>query len=370
MTRLRRATIPHPMTGLVLLSALAFAGATWAKTPAAPLAAPAPGATPTATAPSGVGDFAARPEAIEWARGAAERRGLDLDWVLDQLAAARHIPAVTRLIMPPPAGTAKNWRAYRERFVEPVRVRAGLEWWAAHERWLRKAEAMHGVPPEIVVAIVGIETFYGRHLGQFRVLDSLATLAFDFPSGRRDRSGLFRDELERLLELAQREGRDPASWRGSFAGAIGLPQFLPSSLLTYGVDFDGDGRIDLTRSAADTIGSVAHYLERFGWRRDLPAVFDVSPPVEAADRAVLLAPDILPSFTAAQFQERGARLADGAHQVDSLLALVELENGDAPPSYVAGTTNFYAITRYNWSSYYAMAVIDLARVLGARRSAR
>jgi membrane-bound lytic murein transglycosylase B len=367
MTRLRRATIPHPMTGLVLLSALAFAGASWATTPAAPLAAPAPGATPTATAPSGVGDFAARPEVIEWARAAAERRGLDLDWVLDQLAAARHIPAVTRLIMPPPAGTAKNWRAYRERFVEPVRVRAGLEWWAAHERWLRKAEAMHGVPPEIVVAIVGIETFYGRHLGQFRVLDSLATLAFDFPSGRRDRSGLFRDELERLLELAQREGRDPASWRGSFAGAIGLPQFLPSSLLTYGVDFDGDGRIDLTRSAADTIGSVAHYLERFGWRRDLPAVFDVSPPVEAADRAVLLAPDILPSFTAAQFHERGARLADGAHQVDSLLALVELENGDAPPSYVAGTTNFYAITRYNWSSYYAMAVIELAEALRAAR---
>jgi membrane-bound lytic murein transglycosylase B len=372
MNRLHRASRSRPITGLLGLAGLAWAGFAAATTPApdAPVTAPPAPATAPTGMPARVGDFAARPEAIEWARGVADRRGLEFEWVLDQLAAARHIPAVTRLIMPPPAGTAKNWRAYRERFVEPVRVRAGLDWWAAHERWLRKAEASHGVPPEIVVAIVGIETFYGRHLGQFRVLDSLATLAFDFPTGRRDRSGLFRDELERLLELARREGRGPASWRGSFAGAIGLPQFLPSSLLTYGVDFDGDGRIDLTRSAADTIGSVAHYLERFGWRRGLPAVFDVQPPIEAADRAALLAPDILPSFTAGQFHERGARLAEGAHRVDSLLALVELENGDAPPSYVAGTTNFYAITRYNWSSYYAMAVIDLARVLGARRSAR
>ena len=328
---------------------------------------------PAAASASGLADgagYASRPEVVQWAGEAAARLNLDPHWMLDQMARARFVPVVTRLIMPAPAGTAKNWRAYRARFIEPVRVRAGLEWWQAHERWLRRAEAHHGVPAEIVVSIVGIETLYGRHTGDFRVLDSLATLAFDFPSGRRDRSGFFRSELERLLELAQRERRDPASWRGSFAGAIGLPQFMPSSLLDYGVDFDGDGRLDLERSGADTVGSVAHYLERFGWRRGLPPVFDVQPPPDAADRDALLGPDILPTFTAAQFAERGARLEPAAEGVDSLLALVELQNGDGAPSYVAGTTNFYAITRYNWSSYYAMAVIDLATVLRARRASR
>jgi membrane-bound lytic murein transglycosylase B len=332
---------------------------------AAPISVAAVTAEPAAEA-SGYGT---RADVVQWARDAAERRGLEHQWVLEQVSRARFVPAVTRLIMPPPAGTARDWRAYRARFVEPVRIRAGLAWWETHERWLARAEARWGVPAEVVAAIVGIETLYGRHMGDFRALDALATLAFDFPTGRRDRSGFFRDELERLLELSHREGRDPAGWRGSFAGALGLPQFMPSSVLRYGVDFDEDGRVDLIRSAADTIGSVAHYLAEFGWRRDLPPVFAVAPPVETADRAALLAPDILPTFTAAQFIERGARLADEARDVDSLLALVELQNGDAAPSYVAGTTNFYAITRYNWSSYYAMAVIDLAQTLRERRSA-
>jgi membrane-bound lytic murein transglycosylase B len=351
-------------------------------TPAPTTAAPPPvpaAASPTTAGGSaelrpidgtgGIG-YAARADVASWAREAAVRRGLDPDWVLEQVGRARFVPAVTRLIMPPPAGTAKDWRAYRARFIEPVRVRAGLAWWSANENWLERAEARWGVPAEIVAAIVGIETLYGRHMGQFRVIDTLATLAFDFPTGRRDRSGFFRDELERLLELSHREGRDPASWRGSFAGAMGLPQFMPSSLLRYGVDFDGDGRVDLQSSAADTVGSVANYLAEFGWRRGLPTVFPVAPPVETADRAALLGPDILPSFTPAQFAERGARLSEAAAATDSLLALVELQNGEAAPSYVAGTTNFYAITRYNWSSYYAMAVIDLATVLRERRAAR
>jgi membrane-bound lytic murein transglycosylase B len=311
--------------------------------------------------------YAERQDALQRADEIAARQQLDPAWVREQIGKARFVPAVARLIMPPPAGTAKNWAAYRARFIEPTRIRAGLDWWASNADTLEQAEARYGVPADIVVAIVGVETLYGRHMGNFRVLDALATLSFDFPAGRRDRSAFFRDELEAFLVWTHREGIDPAVPKGSFAGAIGLPQFMPSSILKYGVDFNGNGRIDLQRSAPDVIGSVARYLAEFGWRRDLPTQFAVQVPVDTADRAILLAPDILPTFTPAQFAERGAQLAPGAATTDSLLALVELQNGEAAPSYVAGTTNFYAITRYNWSSYYAMAVIDLAAELKARR---
>mgnify|MGYP002654759346 FL=1 len=219
------------------------------------------------------------------------------------------------------------------------------------------------------MAIVGIETLYGRHTGSFRVLDALATLSFDFPTGRRDRSAFFRDELAAFLVWSSREGLNPGVPRGSFAGAIGLPQFMPSSILKYGIDFNGNGHVDLQRSPADVIGSVAHYLAAFGWTPGLAPVFAVDAPVDTADRAALLGPDILPTFTPAQFAERGARLDPAVQATDGPLALVELQNGDAAPSYVAGTRNFYAITRYNWSSYYAMAVIDLAETLRERRQA-
>jgi len=151
---------------------------------------------------------------------------------------------------------------------------------------------------------------------------------------------------------------------------LGLPQFLPGSLNKYGVDFDGDGRIDLIHSEADVVGSVANYLAQFGWQRGQPTHYPVAVPVEVSDRALLLAPDILPSFTAAQFAERGAELGGGGRNHEGLLALVELQNGDAAPSYVAGTQNFYAVTRYNWSSYYALAVIELGAEIARARTAR
>jgi len=316
------------------------------------------------------------PEAVSYGRrhdvqrfGAelAERQGLDPQWVQAALGAARFQPSVVRLIMPPPAGTAKNWAAYSARFVEPKRIKAGIDFWRANEHWLQQAEQIYGVPPEIIVGIVGVETLYGQQMGKFRAIDALATLAFDFPTGRKDRSAFFRDELEHLFVMchgaAQREACNPLAIKSSFAGAIGMPQFMPSSVNRYAVDFDGDGRIDLQRSAADVIGSVACYLADFGWQRGLPTRFDVAVPVDAVERATLLVPDIVPTFSAAQFAEHGALLAPAAQAYDGLLALVELQNGDAAPSYVAGTANFYAITRYNWSSYYALAVIELGEAV-------
>ena len=311
--------------------------------------------------------YGQREDVMRFADDAAQRLTLDPAWTRDALARARFVPAVAKLIMPPPAGTAKNWAAYRSRFVEPKRIQAGLAFWRDNEAWLQLAEERYGVPAAIVVGIVGVETIYGQQTGGFRVLDALATLAFDFPTGRKDRSGFFRDELASFLQLCQREGLDPTVPKGSYAGAVGLPQFMPSSVLTYGIDFDGDGHVDLHNSAADVIGSVAHYLAEFGWQREMPTHFGVAAPVEVRDRALMLVPDILPSFDAAAFAEHGAVLDDAAQAFAGKLALVELQNGDAAPSYVAGTGNFYAITRYNWSSYYAMAVIELGAAVQQQR---
>ncbi len=311
--------------------------------------------------------YGTRDDVMRFADEVAQRQGFDPAWTRDALARARQVPAVQRLIMPPPAGTAKDWAAYRRRFVEPVRIRAGLDFWQEHERWLQRAEERWGVPAAIVVGIIGVETIYGRHTGNFRVLDALATLSFDFPAGRRDRTPFFRSELEAFLQYCQRESLDPTEPLGSYAGAMGLPQFMPSSILRYGIDFDEDGHVDLHRNPADVIGSVAHYLAQFGWERDAPTHFGVAAPVEVRDRALLLVPDIVPSFSAAEFAERGALLDDGGRGWSGKLALIELANGEAAPTYFAGTGNFYAITRYNWSSYYAMAVIELGEAIRRQR---
>ncbi len=318
-------------------------------------------------APPAKSHYDKHPRVTEFITEAAQNRGLDPAALRTALARAQRLPAVQKLIMPPPAGTAKNWAAYRARFIEPRRVQEGLDFWRQNEAWLHEAEERWGVPAEVVVAIIGVETFYGRVTGNFRVIDALATLAFDFPPGRRDRSAFFRQELEEFFVWCAREGLDPLGVKGSFAGAIGLPQFMPSSINRYAVDFDGDGHINLLRSPADVVGSVAHYLAQFGWQRGLASTFGVAVPVDVTDRAALLGPDILPTFSAADFAVRGAVLDAAGRIHDGPLALVELQNGDRAPSYVAGTRNFYAITRYNWSSYYAMAVIDLAAELRRRR---
>jgi len=363
MTRTRIAWLPVA----VLAAALLLAGAAEAarqKTHKAKAKAKPHHAVTTGTR------YGAREDLRTFAAEVAERRGLDRTWVVKQLAQAQRIDAVQRLVMPPPAGTAKDWAAYRERFVEPRRITAGAAFWQVNEAWLQRAEERFGVPPEIVIGIIGVETYFGRLTGGFRVIDALATLSFDFPAWRKDRSEFFRSELEEFLVLCQREGIDPQQTKGSFAGAIGIPQFMPGSINRHAVDFDGDGHIDLAGSNADAIGSVAHYLAESGWQRGLPTHYAVAVPVDSRDRAALLAPDIVPSFSAAQFTERGAVLDEAGRKHDGLLALVELQNGERAPSYVAGTQNFYAVTRYNWSSYYALAVIELGQAVAAKRLAR
>ncbi|WP_296493572.1 lytic murein transglycosylase B [Rhodoferax sp.] len=308
--------------------------------------------------------YAQRLDAMRAADDMAQRRDLDPAWVRQTLGQARYVAAIAKAVTPPAVGVAKNWQLYRSRFVEPIRIRAGVEFWQTHRDTLKRAELETGVPAEIVVGIIGVETIYGQQMGNYRVLDALATLAFDFPESHpraAQRSAYFKEELEQFLSWMQRSGQDPLALKGSYAGAMGWPQFMPSSWHKYAVDFDGNGVVDLFGSPADAIGSVANYLKSFNWQPGLATHFPVRFDAQKLDMNTLMAPDILPTFSVESFQAKGAMLGGEALAHSGNLALIELQMGDAAPVYVAGTDNFYAITRYNWSSYYALAVIELGQ---------
>jgi len=313
--------------------------------------------------------YATRPDAMQFADDLASRRDLDADWVRDAIGHSRYIPTVSRLMQPSEKPFVKNWRVYRSRFIDPIRIEAGARFWLANQAVLERAEKEYGVPADIIVGIIGVETIYGRNTGSFRVMDALATLAFDFPANHPravERSAFFKDEIEQFLTLQHRRGVDPFEAKGSYAGAMGMPQFMPSSWIKYAVDFDGDGTVDLWNSPADVIGSVGNYFKAFSWQPGMPTHYPVSFDTSRLDMDALMAPDILPTFSVASFTAKGAVLEGAALQHAGPLALIELLNGPDAPSYVAGTENFYAITRYNWSSYYAMAVIELGREVAAR----
>jgi membrane-bound lytic murein transglycosylase B len=336
---------------------------------ATPASAQASGDRRAVTAVRGTIPYATRDDAMRFADDVAARRNLDRNWVRATIGAARLLPNVPRLMLPAPVGTAKNWRVYRSRFIDPVRIAAGARFWRDNAATLARAEAEYGVPPEIIVGIIGVETIYGRNMGNFRVIDALATLSFDFPQAHpraAERVAFFRGELESFLSTESRTAEDPMVPLGSYAGAMGMPQFMPSSMAKYAVDFDGDGRIDLVNNPADVIGSVANYFKGFGWKPGMPAIYPVHFDEARLQKALLLAPDILPTFSADSFVAAGAVPEGEGIRHKGLLALIELQNGaDAPPSYVAGTRNFYVITRYNWSSYYAMSVLDLGQEVKA-----
>ena len=324
--------------------------------------APAP-----ATAKSPGPLYQSRADVMQQARELAARRSLDAQWVQQAIGQARYMPDIAKAILPP-LGVAKNWNAYRSRFVEPRRIAAGTRFWLDNRATLERAEQQMGVPASLIVGILGVETIYGQNTGNYRVMDALSTLAFDFPaahpkaSARRD---FFLSELEEYLVLTSRTHTDPLALRGSYAGALGWPQFMPSSWAKYAIDFDGDGRVDLFNSQADTIGSVANYFKAFHWQAGLPTHFVVNFDAATLDKASLLAADILPSFSVADMVAKGVLLAAPGDQYQGRLALVELQNGADTPQYLAGTENFYAITRYNWSAYYALAVIELGQAVAA-----
>jgi len=291
-----------------------------------------------------------------------------LNTVFDQ---ARYIETARQLMKPAPPGKPKNWKAYRARFVEPYRIDAGVAFWDKYSDALDRAQQQYGVPPEIIVGLIGVESIFGKHTGNFRVMDVLTTLAFDYPDTptREARMQFFRSELENMLLMARDSGLDPFSFKGSYAGAIGWPQFMPGSIRKYAVDFDGDGVINLTDSPVDAIGSVAHYLSVHGWKRDMPVAFPATL-INGSQPEVLS--NILSKGLQATYQLRELKSVVGTSSADApdgiLYGLADLQNGEDADEYWLVTDNFYAITHYNRSYFYAMSVFELGRVIRSARS--
>ena len=299
----------------------------------------------------------------------SDEHGFDRGELNAQFAKIQYLDKVVKLINPPPAGKAKNWTAYRERFVDPRRIQAGLDFWRRHETELVRAQAEFGVPPEIIVGILGVETIYGRQPGNIRVMDALTTLAFAYPDApnRQTRMEYFRSELKQAMLYARESNIDPFSLSGSLAGAMGLPQFMPGSIRRFAVDFDGDGKIDLRNSAADAIGSVASFLSQHGWTANLPLVYPVRP--DAGSETIwkpLIGIALAATHSVDEMAQSGIAVPDDLPRT-LMVGLVDLQDGERPTRYWIGSDNFFAITKYNRSYFYAMAVIELGNAIRQQR---
>lgn len=304
-----------------------------------------------------------------FAENLANDRGLPLEPILAVLNEARYNATVARLIAPAPPGKKiwRSWNTYRDRFVEPKRIKWGIEFWQENEDLLNKAAQHYGVPASIIVSIIGVETLYGRNMGSFRVLDALNTLAFNYPDPTRtDRIAMFREQLADFIVLVF-ENKLDINAKGSFAGAIGMPQFMPTSIRNYAVDGDNDGNIKLSSSREDTIMSIGNFLVEHGWQRGLPVFIPVTLP---KDPSALVAGGLTPTQSWETLQKAGARMSPGQtieSWQDKPLGIINLvEEARGTVQYRTATPNFFAITKYNRSYFYATAVNDLAVEIDAK----
>ena len=344
-----------PVSALLVLLALVWC--------AVAHSAEAPAGKPKAKAASAVGSYARREDVRAYAAEVAKDTGLPRREVERAFAAAKFQPKIVAL-MDRPLLEPPKWFEYAPSFLSNDRVAGGVAFWRQNEAALAKAQLAYGVPSEIIVAIIGIETYYGRNSGSYRVIDALATLAFDYPR----RAPFFKGELKEFMVLAHDQGFSPLVPKGSFAGAMGMPQFMPGSYRRYAVDFDGDGHADLWRSPADVIGSIANYLARHDWQPGQP----VLAPANVADDAragafARLDGGISERRPLAAWQGDGVDLRDAPLEapVDPVGLLMLEETGDGDASLWIAYPNFYVITRYNKSRLYAAAVWALAERLRA-----
>ena len=248
---------------------------------------------------------------------------------------------------------SKPWHEYRKIFLTRERVRGGVQFWNDNKDIVARVAEKYQVSPEIIVAIVGVETRYGRHKGNYPVLDALATLAFAYPP----RAKFFKTELEQYLLMAREENLDPLEQKGSYAGAMGMPQFISSSFRNYAVDFDGDGTRDLWENPADALGSVGNYFKKHGWVGGLPVAHRVE--VNGIKYKELLSASLKPKYTQDELMLAGVTLPNNI-PTDIKGNLIELDGGDGPEYWVIWQ-NFYAISRYNHSALYSMAVYQLSQ---------
>lgn len=291
----------------------------------------------------------------------------ELEKVFDQ---AQHLPNVIETISRP--ATLKPWPEYRAAFVNPERISLGLKFWKKYRQTFQRAERKYGVPQEIILAVIGVETVYGQDPGTFRTIDALTTLAFDYPR----RADFFRSELENYLLLAREQQFNLLTIRGSYAGALGIPQFMPSSYRTYAVDFNGNHRIDLLHEAGDAIGSVASYLKGYGWVGSVSKPLrltgvEVTPPVAVRVHVSeeICAGDITTPRSVAAWSLAGIVPNENlAHFQDDPARLIDFTVADGKEFWLA-FNNFDVITRYNNSDFYAMTVFQLAEALKEARNA-
>jgi membrane-bound lytic murein transglycosylase B len=299
--------------------------------------------------------YAARPEVQAFVDDLAKRHGFVKSELKRVFGRVQRVDPVLEAIARP-AERVKSWEEYRTLLITERRLAEGIEFWRKNRKTLERAERKFGVPPQYVAAIIGVETFYGRNTGNWRVVDALTTLAFDYPP----RSGFFKSELESYLLMARDGGFDVFSMRGSYAGAIGIPQFMPSSARRYAVDFDGNGRIDLQKSRPDAIGSVANFLKVHGWQRDADVLVDAR--VTGDAWRALVDGRFEPKHSMVELRQAGVEF-DSPAPAGATGSLIELASAERPSDYRIGLRNFYVITRYNRSALYAAAVADLAREL-------
>lgn len=311
-----------------------------------------------------------RPEVLAYAEQLATERGLPADQLVRALSGAHYSPTVARLIAPPPGKKiTRSWITYRSRVVEPKRIGWGVTFWNENRPTLERAAQRFGVPASIIVSIIGVETLYGRNMGNFSVLDALATLAFDYPDpSKPDRVQMFRGQLGDFLTLSLQGKLDPQT-QGSYAGAVGMPQFMPGSIMRYAIDGDDDGRIDLADSPQDAIMSVANFLMEHGWQRGIPVFAPVQLP---ADPSGLVDGGLTPDRTWPQLQAAGAaiRSGQGGSWQEGPLGVIDLpEESAGTAEYRTATPNFFALTQYNRSYFYATSVADLAAAVQGRLAA-
>ena len=307
------------------------------------LGAPA-GAQPATT-------YADNPAVAQYITEIAQKHGFDAAKLTALFAQTNFKPDIIAAITRP--AEAKPWFEYRKIFLTPDRIKGGAAFMHQNAAALKKAQQSYGVPPEIITAIIGVETGYGKNQGRYRVMDALSTLAFDYPQ----RASFFREELTQFLLLAREENVDPLTLGGSYAGAMGQPQFMPSSFRQYAVDFDADKRRNLWTDTEDVIGSVGNYFAVHGWLADKP----IARKAQTKNNSVqdLVATGYKPSYTIKDLTARGVTI-QGGFKPDLDAALIELALADSKSEHWITFTNFYVITRYNHSALYAMAVYQLS----------
>ena len=307
----------------------------------------------------------------EFIKQVSRRYGIPDSYIQNLLNNAQYNERVAKLIMPQgPKGRIKRvWPSYRARFVEPVRIRYGTEFWNANRNTLSRAEREYGVPAAVIASIIGVETVYGRYMGSFRMLDALYTLGFNHPdTSRPEKSQMFRNQLAALINLDYQGKLSARHEEGSFAGATGLPQFMPISILHYAIDGDNNGKIDLRNSKEDAIMSVANFLVKHGWQSNTPIFVPVRLPANAAG---LVDGGLEPYLSWTQLQSSGATLSNNNNNnwaSGKQLGVINLPDEiRGQTEYRTATPNFFAITKYNRSYFYATSVADLAQALAQKQ---